>query len=451
MTQRRAEDWQDATHDSVHISSLAQGRRHWVLEVGSPEGGHSQVLCLGDRVVIGSGRQADVRIDDCTVSHRHCALRVTRELVEIEDLASKNGVYVGRVRVPRAFVSEQSGAFVIGRTSLVVRAAEEDDAPNAEPIPGLVGASRAMQRVAAEVRRHARTRAPMLLQGESGTGKDLVASALHRLSVRRGTYLPLNVGALPEALADAELFGHRRGAFTGAVQSRAGAFEQAHGGTLFLDEIADLPHAIQVKLLRVVEDGAVRPLGSSQALSVDVRVVSASWADLEARVEVGSFRADLFHRLSTVVIRIPPLRERKSDIPELSRVLLARIRDEIGDKEITSGALAVLLDHAWPGNVRELSSVLYRAAMASPERPIRAEHVRLCTRNVDAVRASPLGAEDAQRLLSEHAGNVSAAARTAGVARSTFRSWLVKSPAALRKCEPPPEARAQNSPLSEIP
>jgi DNA-binding NtrC family response regulator len=451
MTQPRAEERQDATYDSVHTGSLSQGRRYWILEVGSPDGGHSRVLCLGDHLVIGSGRQADVRIEDRTVSHRHCAVRVTPGRVEIEDLSSKNGVYVGRWRVPRAVVSAPCGAFVIGRTSVIVRAAEEEEAPSAEPIPGLAGASCAMRRVAAEVRRHARTRAPVLLQGESGTGKDLVASAIHRLSLRSGAYLPLNVGALPEALADAELFGHRRGAFTGAVQSRAGAFEQSHGGTLFLDEIADLPAGIQVKLLRVVEDGAVRPLGASQCFRVDVRVVSASWADLEARVEAGDFRADLFHRLSTVVIRIPPLRERKSDIPELSRVLLARIRDEIGDKELTSGALGVLLDHTWPGNVRELNSVLYRAAMASPDPLVRAEHVKVGSKNVELVRALPLGAEHAHRLLSEHSGNVSAAARSAGVPRSTFRSWLSKSPAALRKCEARPEAPNQNSAVREIP
>jgi DNA-binding NtrC family response regulator len=266
-----------------------------------------------------------------------------------------------------------------------------------------------------------------LLQGESGTGKDVVARGLHQLSRRSGGYVPLNVGALPESLADAELFGHRRGAFTGALHSRPGAFEQADAGTLFLDEIADLPLGIQIKLLRVVEDGSVRPLGSTSPLQVDVRIVSASWAALEERVDGGSFRADLYHRLSTVVIELPPLRQRKSDIPELARALLRRIRDEVGERQLTSAALSRLVSHDWPGNVRELGSVLYRAAMATTEPEIQAEHVQInAARTLQ--RLAPLGPDDAIRLLREHQGNVSAAARAAGVPRSTFRAWLVRSP-----------------------
>lgn len=400
------------------------------------------MLQVGDSLVIGSGQGADLRIEDPTVSQRHCAVRVTRERVEVEDLASKNGVHVGRVRVPCAFVSERQGTFVIGRTSVVVRATGETEGPFDEPIPGIIGSSSGMRRLATEIRRHARTRAPVLLQGESGTGKDVVASALHRLSGRSGSYVPLNVGALPEALADAELFGHRRGAFTGAVQNRTGAFEQAHGGTLFLDEIADLPSGIQVKLLRVVEDGCVRPLGATQVVRVNTRVVSATWADLPERVARERFRADLFHRLSTVVVRIPPLRERKSDISELSRALLMRIRDEVGDKELTSSALSALLDYAWPGNVRELNSVLYRAAMSAPDRTIRAEHVRLGG-SVER-RSPPLPPsryDQVSALLRQHAGNVSAAARAAGVARSTFRAWLARAE----------QERDQNSPESTSP
>jgi transcriptional regulator with GAF, ATPase, and Fis domain len=397
----------------------------WVLEVGSPEGGHAMLLRNGDRVVLGSGRNADLRVEDPAVSQRHCQLRAHAGHVEIEDLGSKNGVYTGAVRVGSASVVD-CGAFVIGRTSIVLRCGLDEDVPCADPVPGLVGGSLGVRRVAAEVRRHARTRAPILLQGESGTGKDVVARGLHQLSQRTGAYLPLNVGALPESLADAELFGHRRGAFTGALHSRPGAFEQADSGTLFLDEIADLPLAIQIKLLRVVEDGSVRPLGASSPLRVDVRIVSASWAMLEERVEKGSFRADLYHRLSTVVIQIPPLRQRKSDIPELSRALLRRIREEVGEKQLTSGALSRLVSYEWPGNVRELGSVLYRAAMSStPAREIQAEHVQLSAARA-APRLAALGAHDATGLLREHHGNVSAAARAAGVPRSTFRAWLAR-------------------------
>ncbi|MGC4089572.1 MAG: sigma 54-interacting transcriptional regulator [Polyangiaceae bacterium] len=399
-------------------------RGPWLLEVGAPDGGQARVLRVGDRLVIGSGRHADLCVADPAVSQRHCRLEVLHDHIQLEDLSSKNGTYVGAVRVGKASVAS-TGTFVIGRTSVVVQAGECEEPPRGDSVPGLVGCSVGIQRVAAEVRRHARTRAPLLLQGESGTGKDVVARALHQLSKRPGAYVPLNVGALPESLADAELFGHRRGAFTGAVHSRSGAFEQAHGGTLFLDEIADLPLGIQVKLLRVVEDGALRPLGSSTPMQVDVRIVSASWAPLEGRVESGDFRVDLYHRLSTVVIQIPPLRQRRSDIPELARSLLRRIRDEVGEKELTSGALSRLLEYDFPGNVRELGSVLYRAAMLSPERDIQSEHVRLGSGRPPP-RTASLGAEEAQSLLSEHAGNISRAARAAGVPRSTFRAWLAR-------------------------
>lgn len=398
----------------------------WLLEVGAPSGGQARILRSGDRLVIGSGVHADVRVADPAVSHRHCRIEVLPTHIELEDLGSKNGTYVGAVRVGRASVAH-AGVFVIGRTSVVVHSGAEEEVPPADSVPGLVGGSLGMQRVAAEIRRHARTRAPVLLQGESGTGKDVVARTLHTLSRREGAYVPLNVGALPESLADAELFGHRRGAFTGAVQSRAGAFEQAHGGTLFLDEIADLPLGIQVKLLRVVEDGMLRALGAQSFQRVDVRIVSASWAIIEQRIDVGSFRADLYHRLSTVTIQIPPLRSRKSDIPELSRTLLRRIRDEVGEKELSSGALSRLMDYDFPGNVRELGSILYRAAMASPEREIASQHVQV-GRAKTLPRVASLGSDDAKMLLDQHQGNVSRAARAAGVPRSTFRSWLGRAP-----------------------
>jgi DNA-binding NtrC family response regulator len=286
-----------------------------------------------------------------------------------------------------------------------------------------------MRRVASQVRLHASKRVPVLLQGESGTGKDVVARALHTLARRSGAYLPLNVGALPESLSDAELFGHRRGAFTGAIASRSGAFEQAHKGTLFLDEIADLPPAVQIKLLRVVEDGQVRPVGAVEPIQVDVRIVSASWASLPERVAEGRFRADLYHRLATVVIRLPPLRERKSDIPAVADVLLARMRADVGPKRLSSSALARLVTHDWPGNVRELMSVLYRGAVASSDVEIAAHHLEFQACSRPAEKIACLSPAEARQLLARCGNNVSAAARAARVARSTFRAWLARSPA----------------------
>jgi DNA-binding NtrC family response regulator len=382
----------------------------------------------GCALVLGSGPHASAFVEDRTVSAVHARLSATDAGIVVEDLASRNGVFVGGARVPAARLASGLSSFVIGRTTVTVRELLEParSVPGDDPIPGLVGTSLPMRRLAAESRRCAGLRASVLLQGESGSGKDVVARAIHQLSRRPGQYVPLNVGAIPESLADAELFGHGRGAFTGAVIARSGAFEQAHRGTLFLDEIAELAPSIQVKLLRVVEDRRVRPLGSPQAIDVDVRIVSASWAPLEDRVMEDRFREDLFHRISTFVIRVPPLRSRKSDIPALSSALLARIRDEVGPRQLGSAALARLVAHSWPGNVRELSSVLYRAAVTADGEHIESSHVEAALAGPSKARPRALSEGEAAILLREHGGNVSAAARTAGVPRSTFRSWLEK-------------------------
>lgn len=396
------------------------------VEVGEAEDGHHFDLRKGQRVCLGSGALADVRVSDRTVSARHCELTVDERGVVVTDLGSKNGVIVGGARVPHARLDVSAASFVIGRSTVTVRLARGSGAPRS-PLPGIVGCSEPMMRVAEEVRRHAGTRAPILIQGESGTGKDLVARAIHELGRSRGPYVPLNVGAIAESLADSELFGHRRGAFTGAVSHRQGAFEQAHQGTLFLDEVAELSPGVQVRLLRVVEDGSVRPLGAQTSTNVDVRIVSASWAGLADRVEEGRFRGDLYHRLSTVTLKLPPLRERRSDIPALARVLLLRLDRDLGDKQLSTGALAALVGHDWPGNVRELSGVLYRAAALAPGREILPQHLALTVRAAGPRTVRDIAQLDAKALLASHAGNVSAAARAAHLPRTTFRALLTKT------------------------
>ena len=403
-------------------------RGPWVLEIASPDASEVIELDAGRPLVLGSGPHADLRVGDPSVSARHCAVSLGEAGVEVSDLGSKNGLRVGAARLASLFACGDGTSFVIGQTSVTIRRrqGDEDDEDDEISIPGLVGRSPAMQKVRREILRHARTRATVLLQGESGTGKDVVAQALHTLSGRAGAYVPLNAGAFPDTLADTELFGHRRGAYTGAVSGRAGAFELAHRGTLFLDEVGELSQAVQVKLLRVVEDGAVRPIGASESMRLDVRLVAASWARLDQRVRDGSFRADLFHRLSTVTIELPPLRRRKSDIVLLSRVLLRRLSDDVGDKHLTGAALARLLEYTWPGNVRELSAVLYRSAVQAPGADIDACHVALPADARGAVPTSRAAPERAGELLAAHGGNVSAAARAAGVPRSTFRAWLLR-------------------------
>jgi transcriptional regulator of acetoin/glycerol metabolism len=415
----------------------------WFLEIASPDASEVVALPAGRELVLGSGPLADLRVSDPAVSARHCAVRLGERGVEVSDLGSKNGVRLGAARLASLLLCGEGTSFVIGQTSVTIGKQRGDDADDEGPtIPTLIGRSLAMRRVRREIARHARTRAAVLIQGESGSGKDVVAQALHALSGRPGAYVPLNAGAFPDSLADAELFGHRRGAYTGAVSGREGAFQLAHRGTLFLDEVGELSPAVQVKLLRVVEDGTVRPIGASEALHVDVRLVAASWARLGERVRDGRFRADLFHRLSTVTIELPPLRRRKSDIAALSRVLLARLRDDVGEKRLTGAALARLLEYAWPGNVRELSAVLYRSAVAAPDVDIDAPHVALPD-DTSSVRTPRAGPERALELLGEHRGNVSAASRAAGVPRSTFRAWLARSEIDAQKrpkAASPPEA-----------
>ncbi len=398
------------------------------VEVGDAEGEtHAFELRVGQRACLGSGPAADVRVADRTVSARHCELLADERGVTVTDLGSKNGVFVGGARVAQARLDASAASFVIGRSTVTVGPLREGDGGGGAVLPGIVGSSEAMRRVAEEVRRHAGTRAPILIQGESGTGKDLVARAIHELGRPGKPYVPLNVGAIGESLADSELFGHRRGAFTGAVAHRQGAFEQAHKGTLFLDEVAELSPGVQVRLLRVVEDGFVRPLGAQTSTSVEVRIVSASWAALPERIEQGRFRADLYHRLSTVTLRLPPLRERLSDLPALARLLLQRLRPELGDKQLSTGALAVLVAHDWPGNVRELSSVLYRAAALSSAREILAHHLSLSVRAAGPKRVRDVAQVDPTALLARHSGNISAAARAAHLPRTTFRALLLKT------------------------
>jgi DNA-binding NtrC family response regulator len=245
----------------------------------------------------------------------------------------------------------------------IAAAARLDESPSpAEPaLAGLVGASPAMQRVRTLVRTAAGTGAPVLIEGETGTGKEVVARAIHALGRRAGgPFLPVNCAAIPETLAESEFFGHARGAFTGALESRPGALRLADRGTLFLDEIEDLPLSLQAKLLRVLQDGEVRPVGGSAAHRVDVRLVAASNRELFRMVESGAFRRDLFYRLRVLSILVPPLRERGADLPMLVGHFIASFNRRYGTRFVVPPPpqLRPLLDHPWPGNVRELENTL---------------------------------------------------------------------------------------------
>jgi DNA-binding NtrC family response regulator len=402
----------------------------WVLEVQDDQGGRR--VPLTGRTTIGSSGEVHLRVNDPTVSARHAVLDVFGGGLLLEDLGSRNGTFVGAARVMQAWVT--AGATItLGRASIVCVAVVDDEARarahDAEvPLPGLAGASVAMRRLASQVRRLARHAAPVLVSGESGTGKELVARALHREGPRReGPFVVINVAALPRDLVEAELFGHERGAFTGATERRAGKFEEAEGGTLFLDEVGELPLDAQPKLLRALDGYEVRRIGASgSGKRTDVRVVAATHVPLEDRVARGLFRRDLFHRLEVFVVALPPLRARPGDIGPIARELLARAAREIGRRDLSAAAVARLAAHDWPGNVRELRNVLYRAADdVKVGAAIDAAHVHAANHRTDG-QAPPvtLTAQAARACFAEHHGNLSAAARAAGLPRTSFRKLL---------------------------
>jgi DNA-binding NtrC family response regulator len=289
-------------------------------------------------------------------------------------------------------------------------------------IAGLVGASASMDRVRALVRTAARTDASVLIEGETGTGKEVVARAVHALGARaRATFIPVNCAAIPESLAESEFFGHARGAFTGALESRPGALRLADGGTLFLDEIEDLPLSLQAKLLRVVQDGEVRPLGGSTARRVDVRLVAASNRELWRMVEAGAFRRDLYYRLRVLTIRLPPLRERGADLPLLVGHFVAAFNRRHGTRFCVPppSQMRPLLDHPWPGNVRELENTLESLLILAT-----ADGTDLATvvRRAPALDGGFWPDERARilRVLNDHRWNRQRAAAALGISRVTL-------------------------------
>ena len=277
----------------------------------------------------------------------------------------------------RQFRTVVASALGRGGASVALNASSGSPPARAEPFPSadnpalarVVGQSPAMQALRERLLKVARTMAPVLITGESGTGKELAARAVHEASPRRlGAFIAVNCGAIPEALLEAEFFGYRKGAFTGAQEDRAGFFQAAEGGTLFLDEVGELPLAMQAKLLRAIQERAVRPVGVSKEVGVDVRLVSATHRDLAGDVEQGRFRQDLYYRLNVIGLIMPPLRERLDDLPLLCEALLRRIGREAGvagPVEVTAPALDVMARHDFPGNVRELENVLFRVLALS--------------------------------------------------------------------------------------
>jgi two-component system NtrC family response regulator len=296
----------------------------------------------------------------------------------------------------------------------------------------MVGQHRAMQRVRALIEKVAPTNSTVLVLGETGTGKELVARAVHNLSERADApFVAVNCGALPETLIESELFGHQKGAFTGADQSRTGLFEVANGGTLFLDEIGELPKSMQAKLLRVLETGEIRRVGANESFRIDVRIVCATHRNLAQMVAAGEFREDLLYRINTFEIQLPPLRDRVDDIPELARHLMSRYRPEAAKCELLFDELALeaLRSHVWPGNIRELANVVEHASIICDRFPVRTEHLPRSFGNRNLVGGklvtSGMSLKDIEShaisaALERHQGNKNAAAEELGISLKTL-------------------------------
>ncbi|HKC59555.1 MAG TPA: sigma 54-interacting transcriptional regulator [Myxococcales bacterium] len=402
---------------------------HW----RAPDGSVGRIGLDGGTVSVGAHAQNQVVLEDRFVSGFHCRLHLRDGRVWVEDLASTNGTVVDGSRVAQAEVTAGS-TLRVGSQILRI----ERDAPaSPAPLPGVITCDPVLGGALEMLRRAAPSRLPVLILGESGSGKEVAARAVHELSPRAGeAFVPVNCGAISPELAEAELFGHERGAFTGAIGSSPGAFGAADGGTLFLDEIGDLPLPLQVKLLRALEAGEVKPVGSPRPRRIDVRIVCATHRDLKKLVRAGSFREDLYYRLAGLTVSLPPLRDRREDILPLAEHFLAQ---ESGGAQrgFSADARARLVAHAWPGNARELRHVVQLAAILTDGPIIRGAALRI----EDGQRSCPAGTDPGEgrdlvdlrgRTLEQieemairsawerHRGRRGAMARELGIARSSL-------------------------------
>ena len=320
----------------------------------------------------------------------------------------------------------------IGDDALVVHRVEPGEDLTAPPIPGLRGRSAPMRALARTVWRYAKLDLPVLVHGPSGTGKDAVAAAIHGVTSPRSPFVVANVASIPRELCESELFGHARGAFTGADREHAGLLSQADGGTLFLDEIGELPLDVQPKLLRALDGYGFRPVGGRAIVRPRCRFVTASHVDLRRAVREGAFRNDLLHRLEVLVVRTPSLEARRSDIVAIAYGILATDGKGMRRKRLAPSALVQLMRMSWPGNVRELRNLLLRAAAMGRSDVLQGEDILLASPRATAEDRIDIGLARAVELLESCGGNVSRAASRAGVPRTTFRRRLEEAVSAAR-------------------
>lgn len=399
------------------------------------------------RALVGTSEACDLRLSDRAVSRRHAGFDVVDARLRIVDLSSRNGTFVNGVAVVDAYVG--GGESVqLGATTLRVAVISNDhevSLPTTTEFGDYIGASTEMRRLYPLIERIAATNLPTLIEGETGTGKEVLAEAIHDRGPRaQGPFVVFDCTAVPPSLIEAELFGHEKGAFTGASAAHPGVVEQAHGGTLFIDEIGDLEPSMQPKLLRILDRQEIRRIGGHASIRVDVRILAATRRNLEEEVAAGRFRDDLFHRLVIGRVLLPPLRHRKGDVTVLARAFAEQLGAPSGS--IPPDVLARWEAHPWPGNIRELRGAVSRFLALGQLTPVTSEtHPPPSSRDViDQLLAQHLTLPEARRRLTaiferryvEHAlqrsgGNVSKAAEASGIARRHFQTLKSKPLGAL--------------------
>jgi transcriptional regulator with GAF, ATPase, and Fis domain len=425
---------------------------HAVLVLAFSDGGRGEPersVLPGDGLVLGRDTPLfSAGLKDATISRRHAEIRAHHGRFRLCDLGSRNGSFVNGQRITGDHALDPGDVVRIGATLLVYTRAADEPVDDREAAPNLIGASDAIARVRRSIGLVAGQRLAVLVTGETGTGKELVAQALHARGRRGGPLVSTNCAGFSKEMLASELFGHVRGAFTGAVSNRPGLFRSAHGGTLFLDELGELPLDLQAQLLRVLEAGHVRPVGGTGEVPVDVAVVGATHRDLLADVREQRFRADLYGRLVQWRIEVPPLRDRRDDIPWLLRHLLARCDAE--QRRLTFGLTEALLLHPWPLNVRGLLNVIAIAVLASRSHPVLDLHPEVVAA-LEAARTIAEGLPDSggrpsetavpgsasggkgralpadaivEKALVDSRGSVAIAARSLGASRQQLYRWL---------------------------
>ena len=402
-----------------------------VRVVGGPSAGLRAEVEADESLTVGTARGNDLVLADPGVSRYHLELSAHGDGYRVRDLHSSNGTWVGALEIRDAVIGADT-ALELGDSRVVIEPGAVGSAARAaDPVPGLIGASPAMERVAATIHKVAPSKVSVLVQGETGTGKEVVARAIHALSPRRdGPFEVVDCGSLPAALIASELFGHERGSFTGAHKRHVGAFERADGGTVFLDEVGELPLGLQPALLGVLERSKFRRVGGEAVQTVDVRVVAATHRDLRAGANDGSFRADLYYRLAVARILVPPLRDRREDIAPLVEHFASELVG--GPSPFSPAALAAFEAHPWAGNVRELRNVV-EASLAlgtlslAPEPVDGADASELLTyRDARAAAVDEFERAYLSQLIGACRGNASEAARRARMDRPYLLRLLRK-------------------------